>query len=305
MAKRLVLFNHTGSISNTPSIYNLGRTLAENYRVLMVDADPQCSLTRLTLGEGFDRYYLNEHTRLHNLKDGVRNVFHWHPDPIKAIACPKVAHAQDFRLLPGHPNLSEYDFLLGYAHDARDTFTTLGCIPGAFNELMSLVETKYDIDFTLINLAPGLSPTNQNLFLHSDVFAIPACHDPFFAMALRTMTAVLPRWSRWKSGSMERLSDSSYPLRPGIPKFGGTLVPQCGDSQATHVAYAAEINAALAKELIPLLATAGMTFSNDIYAAVLNRQDFRLGELPQSQDARLTCPLTDVANKLVTLMENA
>jgi cellulose biosynthesis protein BcsQ len=70
MAKRLVLFNHKGGVSKTTTVYNWGWMLAEQgHQVLLVDADPQCNLSSLILGDDFDAYYLDEATRLQNIKE--------------------------------------------------------------------------------------------------------------------------------------------------------------------------------------------------------------------------------------------
>ena len=48
MCKTIALFNHKGGVSKTTTTFNLGWMLAEKgYRVVMVDADPQCNLTGL------------------------------------------------------------------------------------------------------------------------------------------------------------------------------------------------------------------------------------------------------------------
>ncbi|MCL1857050.1 MAG: ParA family protein, partial [Kiritimatiellaeota bacterium] len=53
MAKVIAMFNHKGGVSKTTTTFHLGWKLARlGQRVLMVDADPQCNLTGLTLGIG-------------------------------------------------------------------------------------------------------------------------------------------------------------------------------------------------------------------------------------------------------------
>jgi len=75
MSKRIVLFNHKGGVSKTTSVYNLGWMLSKNNRVLVVDADPQCNLSSLMLGDNFEKYYLSDVTKEQNIKDGVKVAF--------------------------------------------------------------------------------------------------------------------------------------------------------------------------------------------------------------------------------------
>ncbi|MDJ0599576.1 MAG: ParA family protein [Crocosphaera sp.] len=69
MAKRIVVFNHKGGVSKTTSIYNIGWMLSKNSNVLVVDADPQCNLSSLMLGDKFDQYYLDDATKKDNIKE--------------------------------------------------------------------------------------------------------------------------------------------------------------------------------------------------------------------------------------------
>lgn len=79
-------FNHKGGVSKTTTVYNVGWMLAEQgHRVLLVDADPQCNLSSLILGDDFDAYYLDDATRLQNIKDGVAPAFK--PAPIQPVIC--------------------------------------------------------------------------------------------------------------------------------------------------------------------------------------------------------------------------
>ena len=53
MAKVISLFNHKGGVSKTTTVFHLGWKMASlGKKVLIVDADPQCNLTGLTLGLG-------------------------------------------------------------------------------------------------------------------------------------------------------------------------------------------------------------------------------------------------------------
>ncbi|WP_031310861.1 ParA family protein [Stutzerimonas stutzeri] len=305
MTKRLVMFNHKGGVSKTTTVYNLGWMLSRNYRVLLVDGDPQCNLTSLILKDDFDSYYFNEETKLQNIKDGVSPAFSGKPVPIKAIDCPVVARSPNLHLIPGHANLSEYDASLTFAQNSNNAISTLQNLPGAFNELLRLVEEKYGIDYTLIDLNPGLSAINQNLFLNSDVFAVPTNPDPFSIMALDTLKTTLPRWASWKQSAIDVFSDSAYPLRDGLPKFGGAFIQRFnvrnGRAAKPYRENITEIKSKITNELVPALHRAQMTFDMDMYPEELKSKGYCLEEiqdfgglLPKAYS--VGAPIFDLAN---------
>jgi len=284
MAKRLVLFNHKGGVSKTTTVYNVGWMLAEQgHQVLLVDADPQCNLSSLILGEDFDAYYLEEATRLQNIKDGVAAAFKGRPTPIQPVTCKSPVAQPRVHLLAGHATLSEYDASLTFAQNSN-ALATLQNLPGAFNELIRQVEEANQIDYTIIDLNPGLSAINQNLFLNSDFFVIPTNPDPFSIMALETLESILPRWANWKVGNEAVFQDSAYPLRPGLPKFAGTVIQRFnvrkGRAAAPYRDNIGEIKTITRERLYPALRTAALTLSENGYPAALRDMGFCLEEIP-------------------------
>jgi hypothetical protein len=187
-------------------------------------------------------------------------------------------------LLAGHANLSEYDAALTFAQNSNNAITTLQNLPGALHELIRLSEEKYQIDYTLVDLNPGLSAINQNLFLNCDVFAVPTNPDPFSIMAIDTLKSILPRWATWKVGALEAFADSAYPLRPGVPRFGGSFIQRFnirnGRAAKPYRDNIEEIKARIASDLVPALNKSGMTFPPGAYSAALQANSFCLGEIP-------------------------
>jgi chromosome partitioning protein len=284
MAKRLVLFNHKGGVSKTTTVYNVGWMLAERgHRVLLVDADPQCNLSSLILGDDFDEYYLNEVTQLQNIKDGVAPAFKGKPTPIQPVLCRSPNRQPRVFLLAGHATLSEYDASLTFAQNSN-ALATLQNLPGAFHELIRQVEAANQIDYTIIDLNPGLSAINQNLFLNSDFILIPTNPDPFSIMALQTLGTIFPRWAIWKTGNEMAFQDSAYPLRPGLPKFAGTVIQRFnvrrGRAAAPYRDNIGEIKAVTTERLYPALQAAGLTLPNESYPGALRDEGFCLDEIP-------------------------
>lgn len=306
MAKRLVLFNHKGGVSKTTTVYNVGWMLAaQGHQVLLVDADPQCNLSSLILGDDFDAYYLEDATRLQNIKDGVAPAFRGKPTPIQAVSCRSPAGQPRLHLLAGHATLSEYDASLTFAQNSN-ALATLQNLPGAFNELIRKVEEANQIDYTIIDLNPGLSAVNQNLFLNSDFFLIPTNPDPFSIMALETLESIFPRWANWKVANEAVFQDSAYPLRPGLPKFAGTVVQRFnvrkGRAAAPYRDNIGEIKAVTKDRLYPALRTAGLTLPDNDYPAALRDGGFCLEEVP---DFGALLPRSHEAGVPVFALQNA
>ncbi|MER9677562.1 ParA family protein [Mesorhizobium sp. M0208] len=286
MAKRLVVFNHKGGVSKTTSSYNIGWTIARNSRVLLVDADPQCNLSGLILGDDFERYYTEDATKNQNIKDGVSAAFDGRPVPIAPVACFSPPRAPNLFLLAGHANLSEYDASLTFAQTANNAITTLQNLPGAFAELLRLTEQRYNIEYTIIDLNPGLSAINQNLLLISDAFIVPTNPDPFSIMALDTLTTVLPRWVSWKKGAVDLFANSAYPLPAGIPKFVGVLIQRFnirkGKAAKPYRDNIGEIKAKVSGSVFKAWAAVGMTLPTADYEGIAD-DAFCLGEIPDFQ----------------------
>jgi len=138
MSKRIAMFNHKGGVSKTTSVYNIGWTLSKSAKVLIVDADPQCNLSALVLGDDFEPYYDDPKTQYQNIKDGVKVAFEGKPSAIAAVDCYSPQRAPSLYLLAGHANLSEYDAALTFAQTSNNAIATLQNLPGAFSELLRL-----------------------------------------------------------------------------------------------------------------------------------------------------------------------
>ncbi|MEM6229928.1 ParA family protein [Shewanella scandinavica] len=286
MSKRIVIFNHKGGVSKTTSVYNIGWLLSQEYKVLVVDADSQCNLTSLILGDDFEKYYLDEETKKQNIKDGVSAAFEGRPNPIEAVKCFSPKRAKNLFLLAGHANLSEYEAALTFAQTSNNALATLQNLPGAFSELMRLTEEKYSIDFTIIDLNPSLSSINQNLFLSSNAFIVPTNPDPFSIMAIDTLTTTLPKWMKWKKSAIDTFSESAYILPEGEPKFLGSLIQRFnirnGRAAKPYRNNIDEIKSKISNEFYASISSVGMTLDNKSEEE-FKRDGYCLAEIPDFQ----------------------
>ena len=287
MSKRIAMFNHKGGVSKTTSVYNIGWMLSKRANVLIVDADPQCNLSSLILGDTFEEYYIDAATKEQNIKDGVKAAFEGKPSPISGINCFSPQRAPALHLLAGHANLSEYDAALTFAQTSNNAIATLQNLPGAFSQLLKLTEHRYSIDYTLIDMNPSLSAINQNLFVSSQAFIVPTNPDPFSLMAIDTLKSVLPRWSAWSRNSAQLFSTSAYPLPNYSPKFLGSLIQRFnirkGKAARPYRDNIAEIKGAISDTFFNSISKCGMVLDLNQYPNDLVQQQYCLSEIPDFQ----------------------
>lgn len=224
MTKTICMFNHKGGVSKTTSAYSLGWMLSDKgKKVLLVDADSQCNLTNVALGEEeFEQFYVDHPAR--NLKGALSPAFEAKPSAIEAFECLTVKGKADLLLIPGSFELSEYEVSLGVSFTLSDTMITLKNLPGSFAYLMSKTAEIFDIDYVIIDMNPSLSAINQALLVGSDFFIVPTAPDNFSAMAMRSLAQVLPKWEKWAVRARTVFADAYYPLPQRTPKFLGTVV---------------------------------------------------------------------------------
>jgi cellulose biosynthesis protein BcsQ len=92
-------------------------------------------------------------------------------------------------LVPGHVGLAEDEVSLGIAQQLSESVQALKNLPGSFHHLFQLTAAKYDADFVLVDLSPGLGSINQNLVATADFFIVPTSPDIFSVMALDSLTS--------------------------------------------------------------------------------------------------------------------
>jgi chromosome partitioning protein len=299
MTTKIVLFNHKGGVSKTTTSYNLGWMLASlGKRVLLVDADPQCNLSSLILGDDFEKYYLEPETQFQNIKDGVKVAFQGKPKPIEAVSCFSPLANNHLFLLAGHADLSEYDAALSFAQNSNNAITALENLPGAFNNLIEKTVIRYDISFVIIDLNPGLSAINQNLFISSDAFIIPTNPDPFSIMAINTLTTILPRWVDWADRMRPLFAEATYPLATSRPKFIGEIIQRFnirnGKAAKPYRDNIDEIKTIVRGKFVPTIAKSRMLFSQEAYIKVGIPDDFCLLELKDFQGLLPKAHVADV-----------
>lgn len=269
MTKKICLFNHKGGVSKTTTTYNLGWMFARSgKKVILVDADPQCNLTGLILGDDFDDHYINRPND--NIKSAISPAFEANPVPLAPIDCFQIPENPNLYLIPGHIALSEYEVPLSISHQLSNTIPTLKNLPGALNSFLELVAEKYSADYILIDMNPSLSSINQNLFCLSDYFLIPSSPDYFSVMAIKSLSNILPKWEKWAKMARVAFSDSSYPFPNTSTKFLGTVVQNFtirnGEPTEAFQTLINTLSDSVVENLIPALNTEDMMLAHNKYS---------------------------------------
>ena len=274
MAQRIALFNHRGSVSKTTMIFNLGWALAsKGKRVILADTDPQCNLTELVLGykgpTEFERFYETEKER--NLGFGLAPAFEASPSLIKPVDCIPLEGQERLFLLPGHILLSDYEVALRMAQEFSGYIQTFRNLPGSISYLFEKTANKFNADYILIDMNPGLSSFNQNLLMTSHFFLVPAIPDYFSVMAMESLLKILLNWRAWakKAQSLQTLKNAAYPFPNVTPKFLGTIIQNyhiCSEIPSPRFQkWINEISKIVSDKLVPELEKLNMMLPKQTY----------------------------------------
>ena len=277
MTKRIAMFNHKGGVSKTTTTFHLGWMLAsKGYRVIAVDADPQCNLSGLILafkGENeFEQYYEAEGTG--NIRAGLAPAFESRPRAIEPVECVAVEGCKGLFLRPGHIRLSEYEVTLGIAQELSGSIQTLQNLPGSITYLLDVTAEKYKADYVLVDMNPSLSSINQNILMTSDFFIVPTSPDYFSVMAIESVSSILPRWHAWAQRAKQNptLKGAAYPYPENTPKFLGTIIqkyrPRKGAPTVGFQKWIDAINDRVANQLVSTLGPLNMLLPPERYNQV-------------------------------------
>ncbi|MCL1934875.1 MAG: AAA family ATPase [Defluviitaleaceae bacterium] len=194
MAKIITFFNHKGGVGKTTLAYNVAWGLASaGKKTLMIDADPQCNLTEITLPT--DTLYNDEDENLDLLiNDNIYKYLLPFVEPVYGQEISKVRTFQkkeNLDLLLGSIKLAEMDKTISLS---ISNVPGLGGIPKAVQTALKNISD--DKDFVIIDLSPALSATNQLLLLLSDYFILPVTPSIFSQQALSNLLDIFQSWNR-------------------------------------------------------------------------------------------------------------
>jgi chromosome partitioning protein len=210
-------FTHKGGVGKTSMVLNISRVLAsgdprvlrKNNRILIIDADPQMSLTTFILSpDEFEAHITSESTLVKNQNDPYSLMgYYWGKKNVTP-----------YHYVHGDSKNSSVDVLLGSFEDTKmETQLSVeiaqqdfGMYLRKFINKLNYLRTKYDM--ILIDLSPSMNSINSVLLLLSDKVVSPVTPDVFCRVSFKLYNRNL----------IERFKQTIFETM--LPKFQGYIL---------------------------------------------------------------------------------
>lgn len=210
--KKLLFANNKGGVGKTTLAFNCAVSFAkQGYKTVMVDLDPQCNLSRLSLGD--DKYEKNLFSSTEkDIADVLKGVVEGGADiDLSVPFIPITQSSPNLFLLKGSVNLTFYESLLATAYGLAASGQRIGYFQtSAIDRFLRDRGLMDEVDIFIIDTSPSLSLLNQIIFLGVDYFVVPMMPDAFSVQGIENLGTIFEKWKQnWKvtgkalSGSME------------------------------------------------------------------------------------------------------
>ncbi len=197
--KKLVFFNNKGGVGKTTLAYNTAVKLAEmGYKTVLVDLDSQCNLSRLSLGEMFEKnLFSGEQKTIYSVLEGI---IKGGSDIDKTVQFQPIGGTGKLYILPGSPSLSEYENSLNASYGEAAQGSERGFfVTSAIDRFLGEKGLSEEIDIFIIDTSPSLNLLNRIIFLGSDYFVTPMMPDAFSVQGIENLGVTFESWKdNWK-----------------------------------------------------------------------------------------------------------
>lgn len=264
--KTICMFNHKGGVSKTTTAFNLGWSLAESgKKVLLVDLDSQCNLTGLVLGFGaidddkMAAFYSSRDTlTMQPIVDALINGVS--PADFMKTSQGKLTKTVHERLtlLPGHLNVADLDSQISVSLKIASGIPATRNIPGNLPLMLQEIAKSVSAEYVLYDMSPNVGGLNEVILMSSDYFIVPTSPDYFCLQAIGSLEKNIGKWHKEINRFIEdnQFQNGLYPIR-NCPKFLGAIQqryrPRNEKPGISFQAWIDKIREAIGSRLIPAL----------------------------------------------------
>lgn len=256
-AKRITIYSHKGGVGKTTLTVHLAYALAAlGQKVLLIDADPQCSMSSYFVdADSLDSYLDESESQTgRTIWSGLQ------PSIITPESLPRIVECLETPkrqyLLLGDIRLSEFEESLNQRwkeslERKSSGFTGITALSWLVNALAS----RYNADFVFYDCGPNIGPLNRAVLLDCDFYIIPAACDEFSLRAIKTLGQTLRNWfSLWHR--IEDLAPDEIYMLPGQPNFLGYIVQQFKtygqEISGGYAPYVDQIDKLILSDIVPV-----------------------------------------------------
>ena len=228
--KSIAIFNNKGGVGKTTLLCNLASYFKkkQRQRVLVVDADPQCSATIYLFNQTklIDFYEKTDAPSIYRVIQHLRKVKGGY---IKAEDVPiQKDNFFEVDVIIGDTHLAlaedflSNDWLEATNGEERGLLTTF-IFKGLLNELAE------HYDYVFFDMGPSLGAINRTVLLACDYFIMPMSSDIFCLRAIDNIALSLKNWNRSLNSGLEKYRDNegaNYPEPYSTIEFLGYVTQQ-------------------------------------------------------------------------------
>ena len=255
--KKIALFNHKGGVGKTSLSANIAFALAQQgHRVLLVDSDPQCSLTTYLSDEAAVNEWLDESDteKGRTIWSAVRPVLTGSGEPRNI---PPVERRENLFLIPGDIALFEFEEYLSeaFANCARRRIEGFRLVT-AIGRAASKAAADIEAEFIFYDSGPNIGALNRAIMLDCDGIVVPAACDEFSLRSFSTLGTTLARWINEWEGVSTRPPEQA-PLLRGFPELIG-YIPQRfkvwgGLPASSYSGFMSKLESSFSKDIVEKL----------------------------------------------------
>ena len=226
-SKKVIFVNNKGGVGKTTLAFNCAVSFAkQGYKTAIIDLDPQCNITRLSMGEEFyvkTLFSVTEKT----IYDVLKGVVEGGGDIDLSVQFLPVKAAQNLYLLKGDINLSTYEALLINAYGQAASGQRIGYFQTSpIDRFLREKGLNEEIDIFIIDTSPSLGLLNQIILLGADYFVVPMMPDAFSLQGIENLGTIYEKWKTlWRNTALALAGNTETRLvLRGDPLFIGYII---------------------------------------------------------------------------------